>query len=177
MSRRPSESTVRVGSAGDRRGSTLGLTLVVSHAGGVETAAVGRRAYAIGRDAQSDVRIDEPSVSRKHAVLDLDAMTLEDLGSMNGSKVGGERLRAGEPLPIAMGVLMEVGHVTLLLLPSQRLLSREALPPAPTAPPPSRDLPVIEDETTKRLYAMLDVIAPSPLSVLVLGETGVGKEV
>ena len=29
----------------------------------------------------------------------------------------------------------------------------------------------------QRLYALLDVIAPSPLSVLVLGETGVGKEV
>ena len=29
----------------------------------------------------------------------------------------------------------------------------------------------------QRVYALLDVVAPSPLSVLVLGETGVGKEV
>jgi transcriptional regulator with PAS, ATPase and Fis domain len=37
--------------------------------------------------------------------------------------------------------------------------------------------PIIADPTMQRLYALLDVIAPSPLNVLVLGETGTGKEV
>jgi|GEM_PF-501563 len=37
--------------------------------------------------------------------------------------------------------------------------------------------PVILDPTMQRMYALLDVIAPSPLNVLVLGETGTGKEV
>ena len=36
---------------------------------------------------------------------------------------------------------------------------------------------IILDPTMQRLYALLDVIAPSPLNVIVLGETGTGKEV
>jgi transcriptional regulator with PAS, ATPase and Fis domain len=44
--------------------------------------------------------------------------------------------------------------------------------------PPALDAegPVLCDPTMRHLYALLDVIAPTPLNVLVLGETGVGKE-
>ena len=37
--------------------------------------------------------------------------------------------------------------------------------------------PIVLDPAMQRLYALLDLIAPSPLAVLVLGETGTGKEV
>ena len=47
-----------------------------------------------------------------------------------------------------------------------------AEPPAPTAP---TDV-VLADPTMKRIYAMVERIADSSLTVLVLGETGVGKE-
>jgi DNA-binding NtrC family response regulator len=45
------------------------------------------------------------------------------------------------------------------------------------ADPNENDGPIVEDPTMRHLYAMLDVVAPSQLSVLILGETGTGKEV
>jgi len=36
---------------------------------------------------------------------------------------------------------------------------------------------IVRDPAMQQIYALLDVFAPSPLSVLILGETGVGKEV
>lgn len=54
----------------------------------------------IGRDPGCEVWIDARGVSRRHArlVLDGDAATLEDLGSTNGTFVGGKRLRSVRPL-------------------------------------------------------------------------------
>src|SRR5262249_31213883 len=37
--------------------------------------------------------------------------------------------------------------------------------------------PIIRNAAMQRLHGLLDVVAPSALSVLILGETGVGKEV
>ena len=50
----------------------------------------------IGRDYRSAVRMDEPSVSRRHAVIivERDGATIEDLGSRNGTFVGGRRIHA-----------------------------------------------------------------------------------
>jgi transcriptional regulator with PAS, ATPase and Fis domain len=47
----------------------------------------------------------------------------------------------------------------------------------PAAGPNGSAAAVVLDATMQRLYALLDVIAPSPLNVMVLGETGTGKEV
>lgn len=51
--------------------------------------------YVIGRDAGSDVCLEDASVSRSHARLLIDGATvrLEDLGSKNGTKVGEESVR------------------------------------------------------------------------------------
>jgi len=50
----------------------------------------------IGRDPEAAIVIDSPDVSRQHARLLVsdNAVTLEDLGSKNGTFVGGERLTA-----------------------------------------------------------------------------------
>ena len=48
----------------------------------------------VGRDPASDVCLDDPSVSRRHArmVIDADGVRLEDLGSKNGTTVGGQAI-------------------------------------------------------------------------------------
>ncbi len=59
----------------------------------------------VGRDRDADVRIDDASVSRRHArlVVDGDDVDLEDLESKNGTRVGG--------VPVAQAVRLAKGDV------------------------------------------------------------------
>lgn len=49
----------------------------------------------VGRSAEADIRIDDPSFADRHARLDLvgDAIVLRDLGSAEGTLVNGETMR------------------------------------------------------------------------------------
>ena len=68
-----------------------GRSLAVHDGGRVRTVAV-VDGMTVGRDPKCDVRIDDPSVSRRHAVfrVDGDAVTLEDERSSNGTRVSGQ---------------------------------------------------------------------------------------
>ncbi|SDP38596.1 DNA segregation ATPase FtsK/SpoIIIE, S-DNA-T family [Pedococcus dokdonensis] len=68
--------------------------LVATHHG-VETARVPVRAEVLlGREATSDLHLDDPSVSRRHATVSAtpDGLLLADLDSFNGTKVNGQRV-------------------------------------------------------------------------------------
>lgn len=66
--------------------------------------------FAIGRADECEVRIDDPSVSRRHAVLVVsDPITVQDLGSRNGVRALGRTLSANETVVIAPGVVFEIG--------------------------------------------------------------------
>ncbi len=69
----------------------------------------------IGRARDANVFIDHISVSREHAVLDVETMTLTDLGSRNGTFVGGERLQPNVPILIGRGESIVIGEVTMLI--------------------------------------------------------------
>jgi len=74
-----------------------------------------RPSLVIGRDPSSDVVVYDPSLSRNHARLFLEAgrAMLEDLGSRNGTRVNGEPL-AG-PRAVAPGDDLVLGRVSLAL--------------------------------------------------------------
>jgi two-component system, NtrC family, response regulator AtoC len=130
------------------------------------------RPYVLGRAPECDVVIDDASVSRRHALLAVSGrITLEDLGSTNGTSIQGRKLVPGERGGLALGTVFEVGSATLVL---QRTTSLGAPSHKTPAEMPGT---VVHDPAMKRLYEMLDVVAPTGLSVLILGETGVGKEV
>ena len=59
----------------------------------------------IGRDAASDIVIDDAEVSSRHASVTRtgDAVRLKDLGSLNGTKVNGERITQERTLERATG--------------------------------------------------------------------------
>lgn len=74
--------------------------------------------YVLGRSHDSDIRIDSPEVSLRHARLAIAAggIQLEDLGSSNGSYIEGRRLagsiRLGAAGQFRLGTaLVEVGPV------------------------------------------------------------------
>ncbi len=74
----------------------------------------------IGREAAGDGRLDgEPALSRRHARIVRGAgggLTIEDLGSLNGTRVNGERiaaataLRAGDRVQLGETVLVVADH-------------------------------------------------------------------
>jgi two-component system, NtrC family, response regulator AtoC len=152
--------------------------LVISSVQGVVAVLLPRKArVVIGRSKTCDIVIEDGSVSREHSALfELGGgLRIEDLGSRNKTKVMGRSLMRGETAPVAVGSVIEIGHATMFLQMGQ--------PPVAPASPPNvlrkvgAGAAIILDPTMQRLYGLLDVIAPSPLNVIVLGETGTGKEV
>ena len=69
----------------------------------------------IGRDPSCSIYIDDPDVSRRHAVIRVDSLRksamLEDLESTNGTLLGRSPVKA--PMPLANGDAIHVGSVEL----------------------------------------------------------------
>lgn len=120
----------------------------------------------IGRGSDCDVVLDDASISRRHAAIDIaDVVRVEDLGSANGTQVAGKRLPANTPVVLAPGMVLQLGTV-LVALEDTSIFDDEV---------PSEL--VVADPVMKEVHELVRIAAGSPLSVLLLGETGVGKEV
>ena len=145
-----------------------GRRLVVSTEGRlvlVELPSRGR--LIVGRAIDSDILLEHPSISRRHAAIEVgDTVRVEDLGSANGTRLGGRPLAAGAPAQLVPGIVLELGSV-LVTLQDQR----DALEPEPD------DRVVVVDRAMREVLETVRVAATSTLSVLLLGETGVGKEI
>jgi hypothetical protein len=65
-------------------------------------------AIVFGRDEECELRIDHPSVSRRHArVRSGSPVTVEDLGSRNGTLVRGVRIAPHHPAALQSGDVFE----------------------------------------------------------------------
>jgi hypothetical protein len=71
----------------------------------------------IGRGEEATLRIEDDELSRAHARFAShgNETTVEDLGSKNGTRVGGAKIAAHTPLPFGVGDVAECGSVMLLL--------------------------------------------------------------
>jgi DNA-binding NtrC family response regulator len=134
----------------------------------------------LGRGEECEVRIDNRSVSRRHAILHLGPpLRIQDLGSANGTFVRDSRsptdsaathlLRrlSRETLEIVVGERVNLGSIPIVIRRADD---------APGATGPVGDI-VLRDPAMRALYDQATRAARSAISVLVLGETGVGKEV
>ncbi len=121
----------------------------------------------LGRGSDCAIQIDDPSVSRRHAALAIgpDGITVRDLASSNGTRVRGTPI-GDEPVAVAIDEVIELGSIGMVI---RRTTSPHAVREAPAAPPAPNPM--------DRVRALLDRIAQGTISVLILGETGVGKEV
>lgn len=83
--------------------------------------------FVIGRDADADLVIPGPAVSRRHARLVFeDGWHIEDLGSRNGVVVNGRRARGSTA--VAQGDVLMLADVVLTLVPARS--SEIGFPPA-----------------------------------------------
>src|SRR6478735_8310343 len=94
-----------------------------------------RGTILIGRAHDAYLPIPHASVSRRHAILDVDAMTLTDLGSRNGCTVQGERLTPETPMELRPNETIVIGDVTVVLQP-------DTAPPGTIMGAPVQDLPL-----------------------------------
>lgn len=101
----------------------------------------------LGREpTEVDIAIDDPSVSRRHVGLQIEdedrsLYTIADLGSLNGTRLRGQRLRHGRIEP---GEFFSMGDVEFQLLPPGRYDAAGATfrPSAQHAPLGRREEPV-----------------------------------
>jgi DNA-binding NtrC family response regulator len=138
-----------------------------------------RGAAIVGRAPEAEVKIDSAAVSRQHASISVEpgAVLIVDLGSQNGTRVNGERLTAERAL--GYGDLVTFGDVTAMLAEDRGgagdASSGEVAAGERTIDFGDRTV-VVADPAMGHVYTQLERLASSDLSVLILGETGTGKE-
>jgi S-DNA-T family DNA segregation ATPase FtsK/SpoIIIE len=108
-----------LGRPGPRESGPAASALEVHVTGGPEAGralGLSRGRLVVGRGAACGLSLDDADVSRRHAVLEVGdgAITVADLGSANGSRLGSEVL-GPEPRPWPPGVPLQVGASTLHL--------------------------------------------------------------
>ncbi len=122
-----------------------------------------RSEIVIGRGTQADLVIDHPSISRRHATIHLgNDLAIEDLGSSNGTKVRAVPLRPFERASLRWGEPFELGK-TLVTIQAPATGQEDTADIDPRS--------ASMDEALR----LIDLVAPTHISVLLLGETGVGK--
>lgn len=99
------------------------------------------RQAVVGRDPDCDVPLENRSVSRRHALLEktTDGWSLRDLGSANGTFLGGDRVTE---VPLSKGAALRFGDVEALFevegketSSAERLISSLSIPPVRKARP------------------------------------------
>lgn len=130
---------------------------------------------SIGRSESADVQVQDPLMSRIHCKLQMGAeLFVLDCGSSNGTLVRGRRVPSNERAQISVGDTIEVGSTVVIVQPE----FARGTPPRPTATePPGSVTETGRDDVMDRVYKLARRIAVSNINVLLLGETGVGKEV
>jgi DNA-binding NtrC family response regulator len=147
--------------------------LVCRTATGASVVEVGDAQEAVvGRGPDVALRVDDAKASRRHFAVRVRGGGLEvvDLGSRNGTLVNGRLLR-GTELAVAGGCVIRVGDAEIVVA-SSSVASRRG--DADSRADPEW---VVADETMERVVSLARKVAPTSATVLLLGETGSGKDV
>jgi DNA-binding NtrC family response regulator len=112
--------------------------------------------------------LDHPTVSRNHLTVRRqgEVFVVQDLGSTNGTFIDGAQVKEGF---LRAGALLEVGDVQLRFQPMLKSLEVN-----PTADDRLGDL-VGKSLPMRQIFALIQRIAPTDSTLLLIGETGCGK--
>ncbi len=150
-------------------------TLVVLREDGARRHVLPERGVVrIGRSSACEVSLPgDPLLSRVHAEVRIgERITIVDLGSSNGTRVGRRAIPANLPYPIAPDDVVSVGSTYIVVegRPDEPVSIRENVSRlAPTG--------FVEDGALAKLRPMIERFAEGSIPVLILGETGAGKDV
>jgi DNA-binding NtrC family response regulator len=151
------------------RQSGRGRFIVIRGPDRGEALVVGPSAITVGSGSASDVRLSDPTISRRHLSVTLgeNGVTVRDLGSTNGSFVGGARF---QELLLVFGAEIQIGQTVLKYLPDE-----EHVDVAPAASEKFGSM-LGRDPKMRQVFGLLEDVAASEATVLLEGETGTGKE-
>ncbi len=123
----------------------------------------------IGKGDVCEVRLGDPTVSRRHASVEVvgERLRLRDLGSTNGTFIDG--------MAVIEVFIAGTKHVQL----GGTLLRIDRAAPQPAVITASQDRVgevLGASHAMRRLYPLCELLAASKVPVIIEGETGVGKE-
>jgi DNA-binding NtrC family response regulator len=123
----------------------------------------------IGSRPDSDLRLEDPTVSRKHAEISRTAegFLLQDLGSTNGTFLNGVRV---DRAYLRDGAVVTVGETSMVYSTGEDGALRGEQVPSIFGQM------VAVSEPMLKAFALLEGLAASDITVLIEGETGTGKE-
>jgi transcriptional regulator with PAS, ATPase and Fis domain len=126
--------------------------------------------FVVGTGELSDLKLSDPTVSREHLRLTLEAagVRVRDVGSRNGTWIGGVRVRealltTSTVLTIgatSLSISLDAGPIDLAVSQSTRFGEAIGVSPA-----------------MRHVFMLLERAARSDMTVLLEGESGVGKEI
>ena len=125
----------------------------------------------VGKLSDCDLVLSDPTVSRRHLKISRskdDTWHIEDLGSTNGTYLSGARIQNA---PIDSGALFRAGNVEIAFAPERNVHDIPIWPEAKYGPL------IGQSEAMRKLFALIDRVAPTEATVLLQGETGTGKGV
>ena len=158
---------VRAATVSDRFASQEFSLLLVNGPQAGQSFPIGQ-SLKIGKAPDNDVVLDHPTVSRNHLNVRRqgDVFLVQDLGSTNGTFIDGAQIKEGF---LRAGALLEVGDVQLRFQPMLK-----SLEVSPTSDNRLGDL-VGASLPMRQIFALIQRIAPTDSTLLLIGETGCGK--
>jgi two-component system response regulator GlrR len=124
----------------------------------------------VGTHPSADIQLADPTLSRFHCEIELvdGRAVVRDLGSRNGTLVDGVSVMEAH---LRAGAILTLGKSTLRFDPSSDFVS------VPLSARPRFGLAVGSSPPMRALFAVLERVAASEATILLLGETGTGKDV
>jgi DNA-binding NtrC family response regulator len=124
--------------------------------------------FAIGKDRGNDLVLTDPTVSRHHCTITAaeQGYRLRDLGSTNGTSIGGVAVESAFVKP---GTFLQLGGTAVRF---DRVGGKVV---EPLSAQDSFGRSIGRSPAIRRIFALLPKVAASASTVLIEGETGTGK--
>src|SRR5215510_10175614 len=146
-----------------------GVFMVIKGPDRGESVNLREKPVTFGSSPACDLVLTDKTVSRKHllAAREGDEVILRDQGSTNGTFIQGSKFKE---ITVGFGAEIRLGRTVIKFLPEEEVVEPELSESDHFGSLVGRDVKM------RRLFALLEDIAPTDATVLIEGETGTGKE-